>query len=103
MSLAIAILIVIVLAVVAVATIGLALKLLWWALIGLVVGALARLVVPGDNDMGLLRTIAYGLVGAFVGGLLADALDVGGILSLGLSVLAAAVLVAIVGGARRSD
>jgi hypothetical protein len=30
-----------------VAIVGLALKLLWWALVGLVVGALARLVLPG--------------------------------------------------------
>ena len=45
-----------------------------WLIIGLVAGALARLLVPGRDPMGWLATIVLGLVGALVGGLLADML-----------------------------
>ena len=40
-------------------------------ILGLVVGALARLVLPGRQPIGLLWTIALGMVGALAGGLLA--------------------------------
>jgi uncharacterized membrane protein YeaQ/YmgE (transglycosylase-associated protein family) len=39
-------------------------------IVGLVAGAIARLVVPGRDPMGLLRTLGLGVVGSFVGGLL---------------------------------
>ena len=45
--------------------------LLSWALCGLVVGFVARLVVPGRHPLGILGTILLGVVGAFVGGFLA--------------------------------
>ena len=45
-----------------------------WILLGLVAGALARLLVPGRDPMGWLGTIVLGLVGSFVGGFLADLL-----------------------------
>ena len=38
--------------------------------IGLIAGALARLVVPGRQDMSILMTMLLGIVGSFVGGLL---------------------------------
>jgi len=44
------------------------------ALWGLVVGALARLALPGPDPMGILATIGLGLAGSFVGGLLAGLL-----------------------------
>jgi uncharacterized membrane protein YeaQ/YmgE (transglycosylase-associated protein family) len=44
------------------------------ALSGLVIGALARLAVPGPDPMPIWQTIALGLVGSFVGGLLAQLL-----------------------------
>jgi uncharacterized membrane protein YeaQ/YmgE (transglycosylase-associated protein family) len=37
---------------------------------GLVVGAIARLAVPGPDPMGWFATLCLGLVGAFVGGIL---------------------------------
>lgn len=43
-------------------------------LVGLVAGALARLLVPGRDPMGIGATIALGIVGSFVGGFLADVL-----------------------------
>lgn len=48
--------------------------LLFLALWGLVVGALARLALPGPDPMGVLATIGLGLAGSFVGGLLAGLL-----------------------------
>ena len=41
--------------------IGLAFKLLWWALIGLAIGAPARLVLPGRQTIGLLATAGAGV------------------------------------------
>ena len=38
--------------------------------IGLIAGALARLVVPGRQDMSIVMTIVLGIVGSFVGGFL---------------------------------
>jgi uncharacterized membrane protein YeaQ/YmgE (transglycosylase-associated protein family) len=45
-----------------------------WLLLGLVAGALARLLVPGRDPMGWVGTIVLGIVGSFVGGFLANAL-----------------------------
>lgn len=44
------------------------LSLLSWLIVGLVVGLIARAVVPGRQPLGLLLTIALGVVGAVVGG-----------------------------------
>jgi uncharacterized membrane protein YeaQ/YmgE (transglycosylase-associated protein family) len=38
--------------------------------IGLIAGALARLLVPGKQHMSILATIVLGIVGSFVGGFL---------------------------------
>jgi uncharacterized membrane protein YeaQ/YmgE (transglycosylase-associated protein family) len=40
-------------------------------ILGLIVGALARLAIPGRQPIGLLWTIALGMAGALAGGLLA--------------------------------
>jgi uncharacterized membrane protein YeaQ/YmgE (transglycosylase-associated protein family) len=39
-------------------------------IVGLIAGAVARLVVPGKQDMSILATIVVGIVGSFVGGFL---------------------------------
>jgi uncharacterized membrane protein YeaQ/YmgE (transglycosylase-associated protein family) len=39
-------------------------------IVGLIAGALARLIVPGRQDLSILATIVLGIVGSFVGGLL---------------------------------
>lgn len=39
-------------------------------IVGLIAGALARLLVPGKQHMSILMTIVLGIVGSFVGGLL---------------------------------
>ena len=40
-------------------------------LFGLVVGALARLALPGPDPMGIFATIGLGLAGSFIGGIIA--------------------------------
>lgn len=44
--------------------------ILFLALWGLVVGALARFALPGPDPMGILATIGLGLAGSFTGGLI---------------------------------
>ena len=48
---------------------GLLLYLILLALSGLIVGALARLALPGPDPMGIGTTILVGIAGSFVGGL----------------------------------
>ena len=61
--------------------------------VGLVVGALGRLAVPGRDPMPIWMTILLGIVGSIVGGIVAVAvgLGVGGVFVL--SVLAATLIV----------
>lgn len=42
--------------------------ILWYIIVGLIVGALARLILPGRDPMGWLATILLGIAGAVVGG-----------------------------------
>jgi uncharacterized membrane protein YeaQ/YmgE (transglycosylase-associated protein family) len=71
---------------------------------GLVVGGLGRLVVPGRQHIGVWRTIGIGILGAFVGGMIARLVGLGAFLALIPEVAVAGLLVyAITGrrGARR--
>lgn len=45
-----------------------------WIVLGLVAGAIARLLVPGRDPMGWVGTLLLGLAGSLVGGFLADLL-----------------------------
>jgi uncharacterized membrane protein YeaQ/YmgE (transglycosylase-associated protein family) len=51
---------------------------LGWILFGLVVGALAKLLMPGRDPGGIIITILLGIVGAVVGGWLGRALGLYG-------------------------
>lgn len=51
--------------------------ILVWLLVGLIVGFIARALVPGPDPMGVVGTIFLGIVGSFVGGLLANLLFAG--------------------------
>jgi uncharacterized membrane protein YeaQ/YmgE (transglycosylase-associated protein family) len=93
---------IIVLLIVGVAVAGLALKLLWWALVGLVIGWLGKLFVPGYGPVGWLATILYGIGGALLGGVVADAIGVGGLVQFLIAIAAAAVLIVAVGSVRRT-
>ena len=45
-------------------------SIITWAVFGLVIGAIARLLYPGRQPMGLLMTMVLGIVGSLVGGLI---------------------------------
>ena len=45
--------------------------LLWMFLVGLVVGAIARVIMPGTENIGILMTAVLGIAGSFVGGFIA--------------------------------
>ena len=45
-------------------------EIIYFILIGLVIGALARLLMPGRDPIGIIGTILVGIVGAIVGGYL---------------------------------
>jgi uncharacterized membrane protein YeaQ/YmgE (transglycosylase-associated protein family) len=49
-------------------------NILGWLLFGLIVGAIARLIMPGKDPGGWIVTILLGIAGSFVGGFLAQAL-----------------------------
>jgi uncharacterized membrane protein YeaQ/YmgE (transglycosylase-associated protein family) len=87
--------------------------MLWFILsliiLGLVVGLLGRLVVPGPSPVGLLGTIVIGIVGSVLGGVAAEWLFRQGLgeehpslVSFVLAVVIAALLVLLVSGRRRS-
>ncbi|MCW2653605.1 MAG: hypothetical protein JWR32_4581 [Mycobacterium sp.] len=46
------------------------LHIIWMIVLGLIVGAIARLIVPGKQRMGWITTAVLGIVGAYVGGTL---------------------------------
>ena len=92
---------IIVLLIVGVALLELTLKLLWWALVGLVIGWLAKFLVPGYRPVGWLATILYGIGGALLGGIVADAIGAGAVVQFLIAIAAAAVLIVAVGSIRR--
>jgi uncharacterized membrane protein YeaQ/YmgE (transglycosylase-associated protein family) len=74
---------------------------LWYVVVGAIIGALARLVVPGRNPIGILLTILVGIVGAILGGVIARSLGAGGVVALLFAVIIAALGVAAVTAAYR--
>jgi uncharacterized membrane protein YeaQ/YmgE (transglycosylase-associated protein family) len=47
-------------------------SLVLFLIVGLIAGYLARALVPGDDSMSFVATLALGVVGSFVGGLIAS-------------------------------
>lgn len=48
-----------------------------WIILGLIAGAIAKAILPGDDPGGIIVTTIIGIVGAIIGGLIASALNVG--------------------------
>lgn len=71
--------------------------------VGLVIGALGRLIVPGKQAIGVILTIILGLVGAFGGGYLAHQFTTSFLPILITQVAVAAVLIALFAGATRGS
>jgi uncharacterized membrane protein YeaQ/YmgE (transglycosylase-associated protein family) len=80
---------------------------IWTIIIGIVIGGLGRLLVPGRQNMGVLLTMVLGIIGAFVGFFIADAFGVAHTHGFNwiehiIQVIVAAILVALVAGTGRS-
>ena len=76
--------------------------LLFWIIVGLIAGALAKLIMPGDDPGGIVVTIIIGIVGAILGGWLLSLLGIGGgagsggwIFSIVAGIIGAVILLAI--------
>ena len=50
-----------------------------WIVIGLIAGAIAKLIMPGRDPGGIIVTILIGMVGAVIGGFIAKAVGFGGV------------------------
>ncbi len=50
-----------------------------WIALGLVVGIVAKLIMPGKDPGGLIITILLGIAGATVGGFVSSALELGSV------------------------
>jgi len=73
-------------------------------LAGIVIGALGRLIIPGRQAIGWILTFALGLVGAVLGGFIAEGMDVDVWWQvLIFQVVVAAILVALVSSLIRSS
>lgn len=53
-------------------------NIIWWIVVGLVAGALAKWIMPGDDPGGIIITILLGIAGAMLGGWIFSALGIGG-------------------------
>ena len=62
---------------------------------GLVIGALARLIKPGKQNLGLLATLLLGLAGSVIGGVIASLLGTGDIFELNFLGFIVAVIAAV--------
>ena len=73
-------------------------------LAGLVIGALGRLIIPGRQAIGWILTFTVGIVGAFVGGFLAEGMSIDGWWQvLIVQVVVAAILVLLINSLMRSS
>lgn len=61
-----------------------------WILLGLVVGVLAKWIMPGPDPGGMIVTILIGVAGAFVGGFLGSFVGIGSVDGFNLGSLAVA-------------
>jgi len=52
--------------------------LIFWIIVGLIAGALAKLIMPGDDPGGIIVTIILGIIGAVLGGFILSLLGIGG-------------------------
>lgn len=71
-----------------------------WVVLGLIAGALAKLIYPGHQGGGILATIGLGILGALIGGFIANAVGVattGFIWSLVFAIIGAMILIFIWG------
>lgn len=72
--------------------------ILWWLVIGLVIGAIGHLLVPGRQRIGILLTVVFGVVGAIVGGIITTAIVGAGhtVITFIVAIIVAALLISLI-------
>jgi len=83
------------------ALVGLVFELLWLVVTGIVIGALGRLVLPGQQQIGLLATALVGIAASLLGGILADVFDAGWLIQFLVAVALAAIGITIFASSER--
>ena len=78
-------------------------QILGLIVVGLIIGALARLIKPGRQRLSILMTLVLGVVGALIGGVVASLLGTGNIWELNVigfivAVVAAVLLIGVAEG-----
>lgn len=75
-----------------------------YIVIGAIVGVVARLALPGRQNIGMALTVGLGIVGAVLGGIVTRAVlgDGRDVITFIVSVVVAAILVAVVAGRSRT-
>ncbi len=68
-----------------------------WVILGLLAGAIAKAIYPGNQGGGILGTIILGIIGAFVGGTLATLVQTGRIALTATSLSIPGLFVAVLG------
>lgn len=66
-----------------------------WIILGLIAGALAKLLMPGRDPGGIIVTIIIGIAGAVVGGFIASAIGFGSVTGINLGSIIVSILGAI--------
>jgi uncharacterized membrane protein YeaQ/YmgE (transglycosylase-associated protein family) len=70
--------------------------ILSWIVLGLIAGAVAKMIMPGDDPGGCIVTILLGIAGAFVGGFIGSAVGFGTVTEFDLGSLGIAIIGSIV-------
>ena len=65
--------------------------ILSWIIMGLIVGALAKWIMPGKDPGGIIITICLGIAGAFVGGFIGSLLGLGAVTGFNIGSLLLAI------------
>lgn len=69
--------------------------IIWYIIVGAIIGALARLFMKGEQPLGIVWTIILGALGAGIGGWIAGAIGVGSVLEWIISILVAMGLISL--------
>ena len=67
-----------------------------WIILGLIVGALAKWIMPGKDPGGIIVTILIGIVGGMLGGFLGSLLGLGGVTGFNLGSFVLAIVGALI-------
>ncbi len=70
--------------------------MIYWAIFGLVAGAIAKFLTPGDDPGGYIITSIIGVIGAYIGGFIGTILGFGGVQGFDFTSIVLAVIGSII-------